>query len=132
MSITLITPPDKIYNDAIGLLLLFPNKDLQAEIQQEIFPVVSDPLNVYLYDKEQYSVSDMDWLMSVFTLADMVLIDIDNCPPYVRDLASYMIAKPKTYWLTNSLDPVYNYISKNRIFNTSFLSSALGGISEEE
>ncbi len=131
-NINLITPPDKIFSDAVSILLVFPSKQLQQEIQNEVFPSAKESINVYLYDKQQYSTTDIDWLLSIFTLSNIVIVDVDNCPPYIRDLASYMIAKPKTYWLTNSVDPVYNHISGNRIYNISILSSALGGIDSEE
>jgi tripartite-type tricarboxylate transporter receptor subunit TctC len=130
-NINLITPPDKVYSDAISVLVVFPSKALQEQIQNEIFPNAKESINVYLYDKPQYTLADTDWLLSVFSLSQIVIIDVDQCPPYVKDLLSFMIAKPKTYWLTNAVDSVYNHISGNRIYNISILSSALGGNSEE-
>jgi hypothetical protein len=130
--INLITPPDKLYGDAISLLLVFPSKELQAQIQDEVLSVSTESLNVYLFNKEQYTLTDVDWLLAVFNLCQIVVIDVDQCPSYVRDLASYMIAKPKTYWLTNATDIVYTSISSNRIYNISTLSSALGGKIEED
>jgi len=125
--INLITPPDKLYSDSVSVLLVFPSDDLQTQIQQEVFPNVNDTINVYHYNKQQYSISDVDWLLSVFNMCNIVIIDIDNCPNHIRDLASYMIGKPKTFWLTNATDSVYTYISSNRIYNASILSSTLGG-----
>lgn len=130
-NINLITPPDKVYSDAISVLVVFPSKALQEQIQNEIFPNAKESINVYLYDKPQYTLADTDWLLSVFSLSQIVIIDVDQCPSYVKDLLSFMIAKPKTYWLTNAVDSVYNHISGNRIYNISILSSALGGNSEE-
>ena len=66
--INLITPPDKLYGDSTSLLLVCPSKDLQTQIQEEVFTTVSEPLNVYLYNKEQYTLSDVDWLLAVFNL----------------------------------------------------------------
>lgn len=131
MNINLITPPDKVFSDAVSVLVVFPSKDLQQQIQNEVFPNTKENINVYLYDKPQYTNTDVDWLLSVFSMAQIVIVDIDQCPPYIKDLLSFMIAKPKTYWLTNAVDSVYNHISSNRIYNISILSSALGGISEE-
>lgn len=130
-NINLITPPDKVYSDAVSILVIFPSKDLQQQIQNEIFPNAKESINVYLYDKPQYTLADTDWLLSVFNLCQIVIVDVDQCPSYVKDLLSFMIAKPKTYWLTNAVDSVYNHISGNRIYNISILSSALGGNSEE-
>jgi len=62
-------------------------------------------------------------LLNVFKMCDLALIDVDNTSPWARDLLSYMIAKPKTYWLTNSQDSVYNSLSNNRVYNLNFLSN---------
>lgn len=131
MNINLITPPDKVFSDAVNVLVIFPSKDLQQQIQNEVFPNAKESINVYLYDKPQYTNTDVDWLLSVFNLCQIVIVDVDQCPPHIKDLLSFMIAKPKTYWLTNAVDSVYNHISSNRIYNISILSSALGGLSEE-
>ena len=61
-NINLITPPDKVYSDAISVLVVFPSKDLQQQIQNEIFPNAKESINVYLYDKPQYTLADTDWL----------------------------------------------------------------------
>jgi hypothetical protein len=42
-----------------------------------------------------------------------------------------MIAKPKTFWLTNGENRVYNKLSINKIQNFEFLTS-LGGQFEKE
>ena len=131
MNINLITPPDKIFSDAVNVLVIFPSTELQQQIQNDVFPNAKENINVYLYDRQQYTNTDVDWLLSVFSLCQIVIIDVDQCPSYVKDLLSFMIAKPKTYWLTNAVDSVYNHISSNRIYNVSILSTALGGIGEE-
>jgi len=131
VNINLITPPDKVFSDAVNVLVIFPSKDLQQQIQNEVFPNAKESINVYLYDKPQYTNTDVDWLLSIFNLCQIVIVDVDQCPPHIKDLLSFMIAKPKTYWLTNAVDSVYNHISSNRIYNISILSSALGGLSEE-
>jgi hypothetical protein len=131
VNINLITPPDKVFSDAVNVLVIFPSSDLQQQIQNEVFPNAKESINVYLYNKPQYTNTDIDWLLSVFNLCQIVIVDVDQCPPHVKDLLSFMIAKPKTYWLTNAVDSVYNHISSNRIYNISILSSALGGLSEE-
>ncbi len=131
MNINLITPPDKVFSDAVSVMVIFPSTELQQQIQTEVFPNAKESINVYLYNKQQYTSADVDWLLSVFNLCQIVIVDVDQCPPYIKDLLSFMIAKPKTYWLTNAVDSVYNHISSNRIYNISILSSALGGISEE-
>lgn len=130
--INLITPPDIIYNDVVSVLLVFPSEQFQMDLQKEVFSSVNENVNFYHYNKQNFTYTDMKWLLSVFSMCDITVIDLDNCPPHVKDLASYMIAKPKTYWLTNATDTVYTLISSNRVYNTSFLSAALGGNIEKD
>ena len=78
MNINLITPPDKVFSDAVSVLVVFPSKDLQQQIQNEVFPNAKENINVYLYDKPQYTNTDVDWLLSVFSMSQIVIIDIDQ------------------------------------------------------
>jgi len=128
--INLITPPDRLYNDSASVLLLFPTKDNLHYIQHEILPTIEQSLNIYVYERPNYTKDDVDWLLSTLHLVDMAIVEIDNCPSYIKELLSYIIAKPKTYWLTNATEVVYNHISSNRIFNLSVLEK-LGGLIEK-
>jgi phosphoribulokinase len=128
--INLITPPDKLYNDNLNILLIHPSLEIQNDLQNQILPSLDTSINIYFYDKKIYIKEDVDWLLSVFHLSNIALIDLDNLPSHVKDLASYFIAKSKTYWLTNSVDNVYNHLSPNRIYNLSFLLN-LGGSVEK-
>jgi len=60
----------------------------------------------------------------------MIIIDIDNVDLPERNLLSFLIAKSKTYWLTNVQDIVYNYISKQRIYNFKTIDKIGGTIVE--
>ena len=120
--INLITPPDRLYNDSVSILLLFPTKDNLHYIQHEILPTIEQSLNIYVFEKPNYTKEDVDWLLSTLHIVDIAIVDIDSCPLYVRDLLSYIIAKPQTYWLTNGDAPVYNHISNNRVYNLDFLN----------
>lgn len=121
--INLITPPDKIHNDAPSILVIFPGREVQTALQSEILPDVNDSLNLYYFDKSKYTEQDYDWLLDVFALCDYCIVDIDRCEPTVKDLLGYFIAKPKTYWLTNAENSVYTHISRNRIYDLSFLKN---------
>lgn len=123
MNINLITPPDILHNDNFQLLVVGPSGSLSKEIQNTIFKNANDSLNVYIYDRQEYKGEDVDWLLNVFKQSDLVIVDVDNCASHCRDLLSYMIAKEKTYWLTNSQDSVYNNLSKNKIYTLDSLSS---------
>lgn len=129
-NINLITPPDKLYNDSLSILLIHPSKDVQLDLQNNILPTFDFSINVYYYDKPVYNKDDVDWLLSIFHLVSLVIIDLDNSSSHVKDMCSYFIAKSKTYWLTNSVDTVYNHLSPNRIYNLSFLLN-LGGSVEK-
>lgn len=129
--VNLITPPDKLHNDATSLLLIFPGLELQNTFQQEILPELEEDLNLYYFDKSNYSKEEFDWLLDVFSAVDYCVIDVDRCESPTRDLLSYFIAKSKTYWLTKAEHSVYNHISKNRIYDLSFLKNIGGQIGEE-
>lgn len=120
--INIITPPDQLLNDSYQLLLLYPSKQLQNQLQDTFLNSTSLGVNVYYFDKPEYSKADADWLVNTFKISDTTIVDVDNTAPWARDLLSYLIAKPKTYWLTNSQNSVYNSISNNRIYDLDFLS----------
>lgn len=116
-----MTYPDQLFNDSYEILLLYPSKELQKEMQDKFLTHFPDDCNIYLYDKERYIKEEIEWVLKIFKSVDIVIIDIDNISHWFRDLLSYMIGKNKTYWLTNSQETVYNHISKNRIYNLDFL-----------
>ena len=64
-------------------------------------------------------------------LPDIAIIDVDNVQSHARDLLGYMIAKPKTFWLTKGENRVYNKLSNNKIKDFEFLSK-LGGNFEKK
>ena len=129
-NINIITPPDKLFNDAVQVLLVYPTTDLKNAIQDKQIDI-EDDINIYVYDKENYSTEDIDWLLTIFKMSDIAIIDVDNVQSHARDLLSYMIAKPKTFWLTKGENRVYNKLSNNKIKDFEFLSK-LGGNFEKK
>ena len=119
--INLVTYPDQLFNDSYEILLLYPSKDLQKELQDKFLSHFEDDTNIYLYDKDRYNKEELDWVLKVFKSVDLVIVDIDNTSHFFRDLLSYFVAKNKTYWLTNAHETVYNHISKNKVYNLDFL-----------
>jgi len=128
--LTLVTPPDKLYSTEKSFLLIYPSKVIKGQFQ-DLITAYKDPFTVYLYEVNDES-QDPEWLFDCFYKADYVIMDIDNCPPKIRDLTSYFISKDKTFWLTDGGENHYNIISKNRLFNLDFLHSKIGGTLEEE
>lgn len=111
-----------LFNDCLQLLLVYPSKQVQDELQNKFLTNTGVDVNIYVYDKPVYDKKEVEWLLNVFKQCDTAIVDVDNASPWARDLASYMIAKPKTYWLTNSQDSVYNNLSNNKVYNLDFLS----------
>ena len=130
--INLITPPDILHNDSYQMLVMYPSKDTQKYLQYEFLGKTDFPINLYYYDKEKYNKEEIDWLLNAFNLCNVVIIDVDNVQPFIKDLLSYFIAKSKTYWLTNSQETVYNHISKNKVYTLDFLQNLAGDQIEKE
>ena len=112
-----------LFNDSLQLLVVYPSKQLQDELQNNFLSSADLDINLYVYDKPVQDKKELEWMLSVFKQCDVAIIDVDNMSPWARDLASYMIAKNKTYWLTNSQDSVYNSLSNNKVYNLDFLSN---------
>jgi hypothetical protein len=126
--INIITPPDKIFSDCLNILLIHPSESIKNELQN-ILANYENSCNIYVYENKTYDPNEIDWLLTVFNVCNLCIIDLDNSSPQVRMLSSYLIAKPKTYWLTNGEDVVYTHISNNRIYDLDFMSQ-LGGYFE--
>ena len=125
-NINIITPPDLLYHDAIEVLLLCPSDNVKNEVQQALVDIDVD-IDIYVYEpNELLSDKDLDWILNVFKKSSVTIIDIDRVPPILQPILSYMIAKPKTFWLTKGLNRVYNKLSNNKVYDFEFLSK-LGG-----
>ncbi len=119
--ISVITPPDKLYNKAHSFVLIYPDDDIKEQLQN----LIADwdiPVNVYIYEEEA-----IDWLLDVVQSANAVVLNLDNADTQVRDLASYLVSLPNVFWLTKAEVPVYNKLSVNRIYNLD----TIGGTVEQ-
>jgi hypothetical protein len=128
--INLITPPDKLFNNNFSFLLIYPSNSIRDQFQNAI-ATVDYPFNVYFYEADSLS-HDADWLLSVAKIVDVVILDIDNCEPEVKNLASYFIANPNTYWLTNDSKSFYNKLSVNKVYNLDFIQKIIGDYIETQ
>lgn len=120
--ISVITPPDKLYNKAHSFVLIYPDDDIKEQLQN----LIADwdiPVNVYIYEEEA-----VDWLLDVVQSANAVVLNLDNADTQVRDLASYLVSLPNVFWLTKAEISVYNKLSVNRIYNLD----KLGGTVEKK
>ena len=117
--INLITPPDKLFNNNKKFLLIYPSNNVKEQFNY-LTVDYKEPIDVYIYEEDKLD-HNIDWLLSICRLADSVILDLDNCPPEIKELASYIIANNNTFWLTNSNESYYNKLSVNRIYNLDFL-----------
>jgi|TARA_R110000803_G_scaffold190606_2_gene253173 hypothetical protein len=125
--ITLITPPDKVFNQGENILLIFPSEESKQAVQL-FLSQSKQHFNVYLYTED----TDIDWLLSVHKFCGRTFLELDNIPPELNKLVSYFISFPTTYWLTKGEHLYYNKLSVNRIYNFDFLNTWIGGVLSEE
>jgi len=126
--ITLITPPDKLFNMNLSYLLVKPSNHIKQQFQTILSQSIDD-LNVFIYDTEDMDVS---WLLSVAIQADCVIIDIDNCDSITQKFATFMLAQPNTHYITCDEVTPYNLISKNRIYNLDLIVEQLKNQEDNE
>ena len=126
--ITVITPPDKLFNLTLGYLLVKPSVTTKQQFQTILSKSIDD-VNVFIYDQEE---SDISWLLGVAHQADVVIIDVDNCDIITKQFVSFMIAQPNAHYITNDEITPYNSISKNRIYNLDQLVEQLQDEEEDD
>ncbi len=111
--ITLITPPDKLFNLNLSYLLVKPSNTVKQQFQS-ILSKSLDDLNVFVFDEKE---TDIAWMLSVAQQVDVVIIDIDNCDPITKSFVTFMLAQPNAHYITLDETTPYNLISKNRIWD---------------
>lgn len=119
--ITVITPPDKLFNLTLSYLLVKPSIVVKEQFQAILSQSIDD-LNVFIYDQEE---SDISWLLSVAQQVDIVIIDVDNCDAITKQFITFMIAQPNAHYITRDETTPYNLISKNRIYDLDQLVEQL-------
>jgi hypothetical protein len=119
--ITVITPPDKLFNLTLSYLLVKPSVHVKQQFQA-ILSHSLDDLNVFIYDAEDH---DTSWLLDVSQQVDIVIIDVDNCDEITKKFISFIIAHPNAHYITSDETTPYNLISKNRIYNLDWIVDQL-------
>ncbi len=126
--ITLITPPDKLFNMNMGYLLVKPSNHIKQQFQTILSQSIDD-LNVFIYDTEDI---DTSWLLSVAIQVDCVIIDIDNCDSITQKFVTFMLAQPNAYYITSDEITPYKLISKNRIYNLDWIVEQMKNHEDED
>lgn len=128
-NITLITPPDKVFNQNTNIFLLYPSEKIKSDLQDILADTIS-PVNIYLY--ENTDEHDIDWLLSIHKLSDIVLVELEQLPSEIKQIEAYLISQSNTYWLTKGENVWYNKLSVNKIYDLNFLTTKLGGTVEKK
>jgi hypothetical protein len=126
--ITLITPPDKLFNMNVSYLLVKPSNHIKQQFQTILSQSIDD-LNVFIYDTEDI---DTSWLLSVAIQVDCVIVDIDNCDSITQKFVTFMLAQPNAYYITSDEITPYKLISKNRIYNLDWIVEQIQNQEEED
>jgi len=126
--ITLITPPDKLFNMNLAYLLIKPSNHVKEQFQT-ILSASIDDLNVFVFDNDDH---DIDWLLSISQQVDCIIIDIDNCDPMTQKFVTFIIAQPNAYYITKDDITPYNLISKNRIYNLDWIVEKIKNEEDED
>jgi hypothetical protein len=122
--INIITTPDVIHNKSLSFLLVQPSSNVRNQFQN-LLEKFDQPLNIYLYDPQSEEERTYNWLLNVTKFVDYTILDIDNLDSIERNLASYIVSLPNTFYLTNDEFTPYNILSVNRIYNLDWLYEKL-------
>jgi len=126
--ITLITPPDKLFNMNLSYLLIKPSMQIKEKFQTILSQSIDD-INVFIYDDDDV---DISWALSIAHQVEVVIIDVDNCDPITSQFISFLLAMPNAYYITMNETVPYKLISKNRIFDLDWIIQKLEISDEEE
>jgi hypothetical protein len=119
--ITLITPPDKLFNMNISYLLVKPSNFIKEQFQIILSKSIDD-LNVFIYDNDDI---DTGWLLSIAQQVDCVIIDIDNCDSITQKFVTFMLAQPNVHYITQDDLTPYKLINRNRIYDLEWIVEQL-------
>jgi hypothetical protein len=126
--ITLITPPDKLFNLNLSYLLVKPSVTVKQQFQTILSKSIDD-LNVFIYDETE---TDVSWMLSVSQQVDVVIIDVDNCDPVTKQFVTFLLAQPNAHYITLDETTPYNLISKNRIWDLDWIVDQLTDPDDDE
>ena len=126
--ITLITPPDKLFNMNLSYLLVKPSNYVKEQFQTILSNSIDD-VNVFVFDNED---TDIGWLLSISQQVEIIIVDVDNCDPITQKFITFMLAHPNAHYITKDDTTPYNLISKNRIYNLDWIVEQLKNHEDED
>jgi len=122
--ITIITPPDKLYNQGIDILLIYPARDIKNDIQALLFKTEA-PINLYVYEdnkNEPY----INWLFDIHRMCKLCIIDFDILPHELKCIESFFISFKNTYYRTAGENILFSKISPNRFYSINDINNLRG------
>lgn len=122
--ITVITPPDKIFNQNTNIFLLYPSDKIKSDLQ-DILANSKTKVNIYIYENKDEH--DVDWLFTIQKISDITIVELEELPLEIKQIQSYLVSQSNTYWLTKGENIWYNKLSVNRVYDLHFLNTKLGG-----
>jgi len=126
--ITVITPPDKLFNLNLSYLLVKPSTYIKQQFQT-ILSRSMDDLNIFMYDEQE---TDTSWMLSIAQQVDVVIVDVDNCDTITSKFVTFLLAQPNSYYITKDETTPYNLISKNRIWDLDQIVEQFTNQEDEE
>jgi len=115
--ITLITPPDKLFNTSLSYLLIKPSNYVKEQFQTILSQIIDD-INVYVFDNDD---TDIAWLLGTSLQVDCVIIDIDNCDPMTYKFLSFIMSQPNVHYITKDDTTPFQLINRNRIYDLDWI-----------
>ena len=113
--VNIISPPDNLFNQSPGYLLVRPTKVMMLEFQQ-ILSDGQDDVNIFVFDETE---NDISWLLSVSHQVGFIIINIDNCDDKVRPFISLMLMHPNSCYISSNDDTPWELINRNRIYDVN-------------
>ena len=126
--ITLITPPDKLFNLNLSYLLIKPSNYVKEQFQTILSNSIDD-VNVFVFDNED---TDIGWLLSISQQVEIIIVDVDKCDPITQRFITFILAHPNSHYITKDETTPYNLISKNRIYNLDWIVEQMKNHEDED
>ena len=110
--IHLITPPDRLHNTNMSVLLIMPSDVVKADFNQAVLNLNKE-INLYLYENTK---EHQDWLITVSNTVDHIVLDISQIG---KDfwLLGYLLSMPHTSYLSVKDPSPYHLLNANRIYD---------------
>lgn len=119
--INIITYPDVLHNNALNIVLIYPQKHILDNLQSQFLKDYDNDVNLYLFDRLEQQPDEINWVLTATKAADYTIIDTDNTVDFFRPMLSFIIARQNTYWFSKADDSIYKHLSSKQVYDLNFL-----------